>query len=968
MTNSRKAALLLGVSTCFLAGQAYAQQSDESVIARDASELANQNEANDGGDIIVTGTRFQNPNLTAVNPVTTVDADALRRTGRMRLEEALERVPALSQTEQRDRFSLGATSLNLRGLGAERTLTLVNGRRFVPGGSGSSSIDVNAIPQALIERVDVLTGGASAVYGADAVTGVVNFILKDDFDGVSVTARYGAAVDKWDAQQARVSVLVGNNFADGRGNFTLSYTYANSQMLRGEDRSFTSDGAYFLTNNPAGAGATPRRIYLRGGTDGSVNGAIVDGNRVYTPFGMNGDGTLFDPSDPNQAQPLWQRFYRALTPKTNSHSMSASARYEISSAFEPFVNLYYSWNTGASEGIASETIRRTLARDNAFITPALRAAYSAVAGNASLNYNRVENDRPHYRDRSAHTFQGILGVKGDLSPSLRYELSANIGRNNIRTHITQIAGDRYRAAIDAVFDGGKIVCRSNLNPAAARGVSFTPGPNSGCVPFNPFTRDPAVNGAALDWIYQPGIAHTQVKQTVLNGFVEGSLAPLGLTLPGGEIEFVLGGEYRKESLGTRVNMFADEALRIGHRTIGYNTYQDPLSISASEVFGEVALPILADAGPLMHELTLSGAFRYSDYNPTGGNWTYNAGAAWAPFPDLKFRGSYARAVRSPTLGELFSPQSGGNFPIVADPCSASQRDLGSSTRAANCTALLTAAGVANPGAFEPGLYFPDRTFGGNPDLDPEVGDTFTVGLVATPSFIPRLTLTVDYYNIKLSNTIGAVSPEFVMQECVDLSDTDNRWCALAPRGPSGEVTAVTTLDMNVGTMRTSGYELALNYAFPAASWGTLSANIRANYLDKLDIQTTTRADSISDEAGLAGSDFSFIKGATSRWSVNAELLLTGDRFSTGLGLNYRSRTLRLQGGNALRDRAAELEEAPYLGEAWNVTWSASYNVTDRARLFMGMDNLLNKKPDIGESFRPYSPVGRSVYFGFDFSL
>ena len=990
-----KTTLLTSVASVFVGFGASAQEMQVEQSGTDTATEKTAKSQSDTDTVNVTGTRFQNPNLSSPSPITSIDADTIRQSGRVRIEDALERVPALRDTSGfGGSFDDGRSSPNLRFLGENRTLSLVNGKRFVPSG-GSSAIDINTIPQALIERVDILTGGSSAVYGADAVTGVVNFILKDDFEGVSLSGQYGAASENWDAEEAQFSILAGRNFDGGRGNATFSYSYIKAEDLKGTDRSFTSDEAFFARTIFDDDGQPFTEYVQETANDGvsefSRQGAIIDPFEFYNGP-LNGDGTSYAAGlDSNF--PLAQGVYARILPETEAHTASINLHYDVNDKFRPFADIYLARTQNKNIGIPFGTQFEFIQPDNAFMSAALADATidhvfeefneffdpnDPDSGDEfflvpDIYFNRSDIEVPITEENETDTFQAIFGVEGDLSDSLRYEISANVGRNWITRRETQRLTDRYTAAIDAVDDGGNVVCRSDFDPDSVFfAATFTPGAGSGCVPFNIFTTDTTVNAAAIDWIWQEGVAEDTIKQDVFNAFLAGDLSPLGWSLPGGEIEFVIGAEYREASLGTKVNAFADSEVGAGDRPLGRNTSANPDSISTKEVFGELALPIFADAGVGMHELTVTGQFRYSDYDPTGGDWTYNAGAVWAPTPSFKLRGSYARAVRAPTLGELYNPQFVGNFPI-ADPCSIQNVDLGSEFRASNCEALLSAAGVADPASYNIEDFLGDftavdRLFGGNPNLQPEVGDTYTIGFVYQPETIRGLTVSLDYYDIKIADAIGAVSPDFALAQCVDGPSLNEAFCAAAPRDADGIPIIVETLEINIGELNTSGIDGTVSYDWPTTAWGDFQTTVAFSYLDTLTIQTTTEADSIIDEKGIAGDDSSNIAGSASEWAVNAFLGWSRGPWSSDIGLTYESDLLRVAGGNRNRAIANQISSHPNLDSLYLVTWSAAYEASDNLTIRVGMDNVLDQEPDIGELFRPIGPRGRSLYVGFDYNF
>jgi len=942
----------------FLVAQV-AQESDKEIETTGFEGPGNQNietttvlptleQLNPNDDVIVTGTRFTNPNLTAPNPVTSISSVDIRNSGRTRITDVLQRLPALKQSEQSDDFDDGRQNLDLRHLGAARTLTLVDGKRFVPGSAGNSAVDVSAIPIALLERIDVLTGGASAIYGADAVTGVVNFILKDDFEGASISGRYGAAIDQWDADDASINLLLGKNFDSGRGNITASYSFSNIDQLLSSDRDFSSPEERIVFRNNV-TGMSPELVPVLGDfSNFSRDGAEILPSSFFTGPGqsLNGDGTFFTEADQSLTAEV---FGLQLRPQSQTHNASLSGHYNISEAFRPYFRGIYSNTNNESRTLPGQfTFGQPIAIDNPFLPQQAIDAFSPFPPFVtSPTFNRLDNDRPITTFTDPEVFQITGGIKGDINDHLRYDIYGNIGRNDVTIRSSQIQRDRYIAAIDAVEVGGNIVCRD---------VSVF----ADCAPLNPFSRSEAVNGAAYDFIYQPGETVQSIDQNIVSGFIGGDLEPLGLSLPGGAVEFILGAEYREEIFETRVNEFST------------TTQTDPQKISVTEVFGEIGLPIFSEAGPLLEELTLTGAFRYSDYNTSGGSSTYNVGGVWAPNTDIKFRGTYARSVRSPNVTELFLAPVFFSPLLTGDPCDDQSVNNGSQFRVANCATVLTAAG-ADPATYD----FDNFTFGGgflpiagqtsgNPNLTPERADTFTLGAVLTPDFIEGLSLTVDYYDISINSAIGNVNEGFILEQCVDAPTIDNQFCDLITRGPNGAPSFLLTTPVNIGEFETSGFEIAANYNFPETEVGLFQTSVTANYLNKLSAQTTSDPASAIDERGIEGTDTSFFRGLSPTWTVNFDLNWAKDKWDSNFGINYHNSVLRVP--NVERDRATEVLEDPNLDALWNLRYQLGYSVDENARFYIGFDNLLDQKPDVGTNFQPADPVGRFLYFGFQLDI
>lgn len=970
--------------SALLNGTGFEARQDSSgayAIVKAGNISAGQTSSNNG-QILVTGSRIQNPNLTSTNPITSLTGDQLRVRGNLNLAEAVQRIPALINTEQLDSFDEGRQNLNLRNLGIDRTLTLVDGKRFVGGSSINPAVDIGNIPIALIERVDVLTGGASSIYGADAVAGVVNFILKDDFEGVEVSGQAGLAAGQGDAEEYQFSIVAGTNFDNGRGNVTASYTYNRSEAFLAEDRSFASSEFAPLVDNPSGG--LPAQIHFPGAR---TSGFPADGSALtlfgvldlpFPPFlaplplgDFNSDGTPFN-DDPIIGDGALQSeiSFPQLRPDTRRHILSLSANYELSPAAKPYVDVHFT---------DAELVRQTgnhfafgeIASTNAFLTAPLPPLFPGFP----IFILRSQPDLALPRTQDDRTFRIVAGIEGQLSDSLRYDIYVNHGRNDSEETRVERLEDRFQAALDAVVDPatGDIVCASNLAPQAfffpAPELSFTPGASSGCVPFDLFTSDLGANAASLDFLFTEFVNQVDTEQTVISGYLAGEI-PLFSVAPA---EFVLGAEYRDERAARVIDTRATTAAGLAQFPVddqigGFDVF---------DVFGELAIPIIESA-PGADELSVRGAFRYSDYSLSGSEFTYNFGAVWAPTPDFKFRGSYARAVRAPNLGELFRPAFGGPNPFI-DPCDTTGPspavNNGSGSRATNCATDLAAVGVADPSTYAAGFVFTTQSFSGNINLEPEVADTLTIGLVAQPSFAPGLSFTIDYYDISIENAIESPSGQFIIDQCYDSPDLNNQFCDLVTRSSTpamfpmqpglGNVSAVSVIDLNLARFDTSGIEFNLNYQTSPGAFGQWAFNLAGHYLITDATQPTPDAASRIDTRGIETNEGN-ASGKTPTWILNADANWNLAEWDANLGVSFHNSVLR--GENVNRATIRDLTDDPFLDPLWDVRLQAGYSFGDRARIFVGMNNVLDQKPDLGTVFAPIGPVGRFVYAGANFKI
>jgi outer membrane receptor protein involved in Fe transport len=953
---------------------------DSTTNSTNPNDIAQANAVNNGrasqNAITVTGSRIRRPNLESVVPVTSIQGEQFFQRGNTDIGDALNELPQLRSTfaQSNPGLGIGIAGLNLldlRGLGPKRTLVLVNGRRHVAADitSSASVPDVNTIPADLIDRVDIVTGGNSAVYGSDAVAGVVNFILKRDFNGVQVRAQ-GSEAGAGFGTTYFGSILAGKNFGDGRGNVTLHAEYNHENRVFGSDvpwlRSQDNFSVIDLDTGglPNGSDGFPDRTYftdirsstinrfglvpitqpsgnpLCGTSLVATNGAPANGGPPYNCTSVfNPDGSLVPETGTRIGSGMNPVFIGgngqtgredkllAVFPKNTRYNFNLLAHYTISDAFEPFVEAKFvrldtsGNNAGPSfiQGTFGTTdIRERTRLDNPYLTAAERTTITsallasgcnpsltascassrsifattlvpnvfptATAANTycaanpndvicqgvggALNANDIARiNAGTYRFITARTlldagirdeafrrdtYRAVVGVRGTFNTDWSYELSANYGEFDQKTHTTGFLDrQRFALAMDAGRNPvtGAIQCRSQFDPTAATPYLKNMNPAqaafnqqrlaadiAACVPYNPFGQ--ADNSASAQYFTTD--EHKSAKQTQFDvlGFVNGDSSQL-FELPGGPIGFVLGGEYRRETARYTEDPFVD----FGNPNATPNTQSltndvdlglaRPAPFHVAEAFGEINIPILKDQ-PFFHELTVSGAGRYSHYTKTIGDvWTYNFGGEWAPVRDIRFRGNFGKSVRAPNVAETAFPQVPNFAPGFVDPCSVQGLSNGGQIRTTNCQAdlgplLATVRNVA---------YSLNVISGSNPLLTPEVSYSLTLGGVLQPRFIPNFSLSVDYYNIKVKNVIVALGAQTIANLCYDQPSLANPYCALFTRyrgaagttGPNGEQPG----DINGNSLIQSG----VNFAKRVRRGIDINANYRARLSSKVVIDT-----------------------------------------------------------------------------------------------------------------------------------
>lgn len=974
------------------AGFAAPALAQDAPSAEDPAILDEQIDEQEGGAIVVTGSRIRSTEFDQPNPVASVDAQAIQNAGVTNLTSFLAEFPALvgssdSNDQSGSNAGIGGVGLNLldlRNLGTQRTLVLVDGRRHVSAVPGSAEVDINTMPVDLIERVDVVTGSTSAIYGADSVSGVVNFILKRDFDGISMRGQAGVS-DQGDTGEQFFAITAGRNFAGGRGNIAASFEYGHDSRFLRESRSrLRPENFDTFNDNLTGTGPTlvPYRDVRY--FDSSPIGAI-DVNLDFTPDFV-GDGGVFDPGI--FAGTIYQvggsgtpvsTYGGELLPNIDRYIGNILFRYELTDNIEIYAQGKYARVESDSEGQPTFDFTLLVPLDNAFIPDNIRAA-GLAEGNGYIFVNRDNLDIGRRGERNTReTYRGVIGLRGDVTDTLDFDVSYVYGRSDATILQTRTRfNDRFFAAIDAVDEGefrtgtpnGNIVCRSNIaDPTlsdqpfynfytdpfsfAGQPLSFTPGAGSGCVPFNVFSENQAPG--AIDWLITDATDRSTVQQHVVSGAISG--APFdGLRLWGGPVQIAIGGEYRFEKSESNPDPVNTTGL-----TFGNALFPETGSYDVIEAFGEIRVPI-AQNRPFFHDLSLNGAIRFSEYSTIGSTTTWQVGGVWAPVRDIRFRGTYAKAVRAPNIGELFGPAN-QTFSFIDDPCRERNINNGSANRPANCAAIFAELGLtpAQIAAFTgvPSSSLPGLS-SGNRDLSEEEAKTLTLGVVLQPSFIPRLTIAVDYYDVEIENAVSTPSLTTLAQLCVDAPTLDNVFCDSFTRNPgsntaaAGVVSSFTLRPQNVAQFTTKGIEFAVNYLLPTTNLGNFGLSVKGNYLDELTFIAVPGGNTIDSKGTVNAPE----------WIVNAALNWSIDQFNVTYRVNYFSETLRFSKAEVAADPNIVAPEFLYFSERFTHDIQAAINIDEQFTFYGGVRNLFNQEPDRGSTFYPVSATGRFLYAGF----
>jgi outer membrane receptor protein involved in Fe transport len=976
-------------------------------------------------EVIVTGSRIARPNLESPVPVTTISGEELFQTGNTSIGDLLNDLPALRSTFSQSNSSrfLGTTGLNLldlRGLGTQRTLVLVNGRRHVGSDilNNAVSPDTNTFPTDLVERIDVVTGGNSAVYGSDAIAGVVNFVLKRDYQGLQVRGQGGQS-DEGDAGNYYASVLGGTNFMDDRGNIAFNLEYAKQDAWFATDRDNLKKVGNFVVvdsdpaGSPNGADSTPdRRFYddirltsvANGGNFMIANNAAAPGAR---PCGSDGQGTrwncpyIFLPDGtlvPQTGQRIGlapsgnfqggngstgrEANLLAIYPKLDRYALNIFGHLTISEAFEPFIEAKYvqtqslrfgspAFFQGGTTGNATETVRF----DNPFMSNQARATLQAArtaagfttpytnASRLALRRNLIEFG-PRQEDATRETTRIVLGATGDMSENWKYEVSVNFGQfKEDTTVLGNMDLQRFGLAMDAVRNtNGQIVCNSQLtpndpnwayDPSIPLSVARLPNDIAECIPLNPFGEG-SITKQMADYVRQDTTSVAEIKQFVASASVTGDSSAL-FSLPAGPIGIALGVEHRTEE-----NFFqADDLVSSGLTFYNALPLFDPPKFKVTEAFTELRVPLLKEL-PFANELTLNLAGRYADYEgDIGGVFAYNAGIDWAPISSLRFRAGMARAVRAPSLVDLYSEQS-QNFATINDPCSYRNVGAGSATRAANCAA----AGIPGGPTGYDQVYTatPEILSGGNPELKEETSDSLTVGLVYQPEFAPGLSFSADYFDIDIDDVITAPTAQQIMNACYDAPDLNNQFCGLFERwgaagGPAYDGTPnhpESPYALVNGTLQ----QTLLNYASSTSRGIDFELGYSINASDGSRVKTRLvytmmlQRDDFLDPANPNVADAGIYELGDPKDAFN----LNVDYEKGGLTLGYQLRYLSKMVLNAYEDIYSLNGNPPQNADYADIHWypsvyyqdvRAAYDINDSWNVYLGCDNITDEIPPLG---------------------
>jgi outer membrane receptor protein involved in Fe transport len=917
--------------------------------------------------IVVTGSRIKQAEVNSVSPLVISTSADIKMGGVTRIEDFMNSLPQVEAAEN-GMLSNGATgtaTLDLRGMGSSRTLVLVNGRRLQPGSVLDTSADVNQIPTALVKQVDVVTGGASSVYGADAVAGVVNFALDKKFKGIQIDVDRGSYWHKnnnsfignlintagydlprgteWDGGQLSVDLTMGTDFAEGRGHIVAYGTYRKISELRQGSRDYSGCALNAGGTKCGGSGtAANPNFYVYP----IVNGAVDYDAEQYLMLDSN---NKFVDSSNNLYNYAPVNFFQRPDKR---YTLGTMMDFEVSDAFKPFVEVMWA----RSKSVAQIAESGTFFNDEYSIScnsPLLTSAQSSQLCGTLLGLDpskdsfatyigkRNVEGGPRQSNLTNESLRIVAGAKGNLNAAWEYEFSWQYGQSKLdQLYLNDLDGSKIIDALNVTTDAsGKVVCDSPSN--------------SSCVPYNVFTYN-GVTSDAAGTLATPGVLTGKTKESIAQAFVTGDT---GFHLPTADnsVKVVFGGEYRTENYNLVADEVFEQGLLLGQ---GGPTPSTAGKFHLWELFTEINIPLVEEK-KFIEKLVFEGGFRHSDYSLSGGADTYKMGLNWTVVRALQFRGAFNRAVRSPTPSNYFSPTNLGLWE-GADPCAGAAANgviTSSGLTAEQCARTgVTAAQFGNISESPAGQY--NGLSGGNRNLSPETADTITAGIILQP--LRNLVFSVDYYDIKLKEAIGTIGSELTINTCAKTGEA--QFCDLIHRSSAGSLWLgengyVVDTAQNIGQKHFRGLDVASSLRFNIPG-GVLTTKLNGSYLLK---KETTAVPGITDSIVECKGKVSAQCFPSPKWRHK----FTVDYDLGKFGINGRWRYVGKVTGPATTGLNAGAGSQSYFD------LTLRYDVNEHFGLSIGGNNIFDKDPPLfgnavatsnGNTFPGiYDAAGRYVF-------
>jgi len=945
-----RAALLGGTSTMIIGA----------VLGFSAAAIAQQAAADNDEveEVVVTGSRIPRADLIANSPVSVIQAEEFELTSTMETESLLETLPQItpSSNSGTNNPGNGQANIDLRNLGTVRTLILVNSRRFVGAGT-NGVVDINNIPSALIERVEVVTGGASAVYGSDAMAGVVNFILKDDFEGLAVNGQFGVT-QEGDSERYNIDATMGTNFANGRGNVVIYGNYFRRKRTLAAERDFAKvalDDSTDANGNPISVPGGSSRI-PQGRISGT--GLRTSNSGLSDPAGnsIGGSGILFENNSFRAVTFPVDRFnfapFNNLQLPLERYTMSAYGRYDVTDGIEFFSEMTFA-NNRIDRALAPTPFAESgfqLDLRNPFLPADARAllagALDADGDNiVTINiFRRMLEAGSRISEDSRTLWRMVSGFRGELPNGWDWEVSYNVGRNENTNR----------------QDGNVVISRFQqgllVDPADPTKCANTTG---GCVVLNPFGEGNFTQDM-VDFVTIAASNITNVQQQVWSGTLTGTV----MELPAGELGLSIGSEYRAESAKFQPDTFLAtgdiDGFNAGLPTGG--------RFDVWEIFGETVVPIISGA-EFAQYVGLEAGVRFSDYSTAGSVTSYKIGGEWLPVEGFKIRGLFQRAVRAPNILELFRGAS-NSFPGATDFCNF---DSGRSQAEADfCVNQLgVPAGLIDTFKQEDSQV--EVLLSGNPDLREETSDTWSVGFVYTPEeTLPNLQINVDFYSIKIDNAIdvfgGGLQP--TITACRAVLDINDPFCQkLTARRSDGQLAEVVLQNQNIAKLTSRGIDFQAKYTHDLpGNFGSIDGFLAGTRVIDL-IQQGSPFVAPFQCAGFTGPR-STCDQTTPKWKFVARGTWRNGPAKVTLRWQFIGETKddRISGG---ADPATLTH--PFIGSESYFDATVAFDVNDNVNTFFTVKNLFDNNPPIlsdgvagqfNTDAATFDTIGRRFTFGF----
>jgi iron complex outermembrane recepter protein len=872
-------------------------------------------------EIVVTGSRIKRRDFTSPSPLATVGRDAIDFSAQPSLESVLNQMPQVVPDFSRTSNNPGdgTARINLRGVGAGRTLVLLNGRRLAPSGVGSA-IDVNNLPQALIDRVEIITGGATTVYGSDAVAGVVNFITREDFTGLSLDASASVSGES-DAQVYDLNLVWGHALASGRGHLVAYAGYQDRESLLAGERDLTSVA---LNNNnatgelqEAGAPQTPEGVIFAPPVDfgNGPERVTFDANGVPRAFVDPDDRYNFQPSNYLQ------------TPLTRT-SAGLLVSLDVAGDKELYFETSYARNDVDQQlAPAPAVLLAEVATQSPFLTPEAQAFFAAnyevAPGLSAVGLaRRLVEVGPRIVDHQREYWRTVAGVRGGLFQDWEFDAwFTYTDSNESEQYFNDASASRLAQGL-------------LVDPLTGECVD----PSGGCVPVDVFGPGQITAEAAAFIRVDDLVNETKRTQALASAYIRGDL----LKLPAGALQSAFGLEWRSDD----ASFSAHEVLFTGDTLAFRGTAPVDGRETVAEAYAEFQVPLLQDARWAEYAGVEAGA-RYSHYDNAGGIWTYKIGGEWLPVASVRFRAMHQRSVRAPNNAELFTEQyvEDGVIEGDQDPCSASNDPLESGA-AEKC--VLQGLPPAALGVFEAGAAALDIVLGGNPDLEPETAETWTAGVVLTPDSLPAWTFAFDYFDLEVTESIGEIE---ALEICFDQNNTGNLFCDNISRDPaSGNISEIRQPLSNRGLISARGVDTQVTFAADLPQWLEYrsAASLQVDLTWTHTIESRFQQNAVTETVECAGYFGSYCSQSIDGGSysvVPANRVTTQLSYASGaMMLHLTSRWI--DGARNFAPVAAgifgqpePLLAIPEIGSRHYLDIGAGYQFTDAITARVGVDNL-----------------------------